>query len=149
MFRKNSLGVSVLVLALVLTASAPVFAKIPPHGLIQGQEPGFAGFPSFELNRLAGELRKHGLRVRLPDTVLLGTPLQAGEYTISWESHRATATVTVSRKNDVLATVEGKLVERGKKHNRDAILLGTNADGKKTIREIHLSGSSQAIVFYE
>ena len=149
MFGKNFLGVSVLVLALALSASAPAFAKIPPRSLTQPQERGFASFDGFARDRLASELRTNGLRVRLPDTVLLGTPLQAGEYTISWESHRATATVTVSRKNDVLATVEGKLVERGKRHERNAILLGTSADGKSIIREIRLSGSSQAIVFYE
>ena len=119
MFRKNSLGVSVLVLALVLTASAPAFANNTRHVTLH------------------------------QDMVLLGTTLQAGEYTISWASHSATATVTVSRKKDVLATAEGKLVERGKKYDRNAILFDTSADGTNAIREIRLGGSSQAIVFYE
>jgi len=119
MFTRNSLGVSVLVLALVLTAGAPAFA-----------------------NNARNVTLHH-------DMVLLGTPLQAGEYAISWASHSATATVTVSRKKDVLATAEGKLVERGKKYDRNAILFDTNADGTNTIREIRLGGSSQAIVFYE
>ena len=119
MFRRNSLGVSVLVLALVLTASAPAFANDTRHVTLHH------------------------------DMVLLGTPLQAGEYTISWASRSATATVTVSRKKDVLTSAEGKLVERGKKYDRNAILFDTKADGTNTIREIRLAGSSQAIVFYE
>jgi hypothetical protein len=146
MFRKNFLGVSVLVLTLAMAVSAPAFAKITPP---RQQEQDLAGFDSFNLNRLAWELRDQGLRITLPDMVLLGTPLQAGEYTFSWKSNRTTATVTVSRKNDVLATVEGTIVQRGRKHDRNAVLFSTNADGKKTIREIHLSGSSQAIVFYK
>lgn len=117
MFRRNSLGVSVLMLALVLTASVPAFANDTRHVTLHH------------------------------DMVLLGTSLQAGEYTISWASHSATA--TVSRKKDVLATVEGKLVERGKKPDRNAILFDTNADGTNTIREIRLAGSSQALVFFE
>jgi hypothetical protein len=119
MFRKNSLGISVLVLALVLTASVPAFA-----------------------NDTRSVTLHH-------DMVLLGTRLQAGDYTISWESHSAMATVTVSRKKDVLATAEGKLVERGKKYDRNAILFDTDSDGTNTIREIRLAGSSQAIVFYQ
>ena len=73
----------------------------------------------------------------------------ARKYTISWESRRATAKVTVSRKSDILATVEGKLVKRAKKHDSSVILFGKNPEGKRIIREIHLRGSSQAIVFYE
>ena len=119
MFRRNSLGVSVLVLALVLTAGAPAFAN-----------------------------NTRNLTLR-QDMVLLGTSLQAGEYAISWESHSATATVTVSKKKNVLATAEGKIVERGKKYARNAIVFDTNADGTNSIREIRLAGSSQAIVFFE
>lgn len=148
MFKRDSLWVSVLVLALAWAAGAPAFAKMT-RDVLRSQEPGLNSSGSFASSLAASELRQQGLRVRLPETVLLGTPLQAGEYTISWKSHRSTATVTVSTKNDVLATVEGKLVDRGKRHNRSAIFFDTNADGKKAIREIHVSGSSQAIVFYE
>ena len=148
MFRRDSLWVSVLVLALVWAAGAPAFAKMT-RDVTRSPEPSLNSSGSFGLSLVARELRQQGLRVRLPETVLLGTPLQAGEYTISWKSHSRTATVTVSTGNDVLATVEGKLVDRGKRHNRSAIFFDTNADGKKEIREIHVSGSSQAIVFYE
>jgi hypothetical protein len=119
MFRRNSLGVSVLVLALALIASAPAFAS---------------------------NSRKVTLR---HDVVLKGTPLQAGDYTVRWENHSSTATVTVSKEKDVLATVEGQLVERGKRFDRSAIMFDTNADGTRIIREIRLAGTTQALVFSE
>jgi len=110
---------SILVLALVWSANASAFAN---------------------------DRREVTLRY---DVVLRGTSLQAGDYTISWQSHSGTATVTVSKKKAVLATAEGKLVERGKKSDRNAIVIDTNTDGTNTIREIRPAGSSQAIVFYE
>jgi hypothetical protein len=119
MFRKNSLGVSVLVLALALMASTPASAN----------------------NSREVTLRQ--------DMVLKGTPLQAGAYTIRWESHSPTATVTVSKNRNVLATAEGQLVERGKKFDRNAILFDTNADGTRIVREIRLAGTRQVIVFSE
>jgi len=119
MVKRSYLGLSVLVLAFILSASAPAFA-----------------------NDKCNVTLHH-------DAVLLGTPLQAGNYTISWESHSAKATVTVSKKKQVLATAEAKLVERGKEYNRNAIVLDMHKDGPFTIREIRPAGSSQAIVFYE
>ena len=54
MFRKNYVGVSVLVLGLVLTASVPAFAKLTPHAQPQ---PDVSGFGGFGLNPWAGKLR--------------------------------------------------------------------------------------------
>jgi hypothetical protein len=119
MLRRNSLGVSVFVLALALIASAPAFAN-----------------------------NSHKLTLRY-DVVLKGTPLQAGDYTVRWENHSSTTTVTVSRKKVVLATVEGQLVERGKRFDRSAIMLDTTADGTRILREIRLAGTTQALVFSE
>ncbi len=119
MVRRNYLETSVLVLALILSASAPALAS-----------------------------NKRDVTLRY-DMVLLGTPLQAGEYTVSWESHTATATVTLSGPKRVRATAEAKLVERGEKYARNTVVFDTKADGTNTLREIRFAGSSQAIVFYE
>ncbi len=119
MFRREHFAISVLVLALVWSAGAPAFAS-----------------------------NERNLTVPF-DMVLQGTPLQAGKYTIRWQSHSATATVTVSHKKVVLATAQAKLVDRGKKFERNAIVTDTNADGTNTIQEIRLAGSRHAIVFNE
>ena len=119
MFRRNSFGVSVLLLALVFTASAPAFAD-------------------------------NTRKLSLPyDMTLMGTPLEAGQYTMSWTSDGPTATVTVSKNKDVLATAKGKLVERDTRYDRNAIVFDRNGDGTNTIREIRLAGLRQAIEFYE
>ncbi len=119
MFRRNSFGVSVLLLVLVLAAGALAFAD-------------------------------NTRNLNLPhDMTLVGTPLEAGEYTISWTNDSSKATVTVSKNKDVLATVKGKLVERDTKYDRNAIVFDKQADGTNTIREIRLKGSRQAIEFYE
>jgi hypothetical protein len=117
MLRRNSLGASVFVLALALIASAPAFAN-----------------------------NSHKLSLRY-DVVLKGTTLQAGDYTVSWENQSPTATVTVSKKHVVLATVEGQLVERGRRFDRNAIMFDTTADGTRILREIRLAGTTQALVF--
>jgi hypothetical protein len=117
MLKKSHLGISILVLAVALVASAPALANN------------------------ARDLRLNH------DMVLKGTPLQAGEYSLRWESHSATAVVTLSKKKAVVATVEGQLVDRGKKYERNAVVFDTNPDGMRIIREIRLAGSSQALVF--
>jgi hypothetical protein len=117
MFKKSHLGVSILVLAVGLLAGASARANN------------------------ARDLRLSH------DMVLKGTPLEAGEYSLRWEGHSTMATVTLSKKKAVVATVDGQLVDRGKKYERNAVVFDTNGDGTRLIREIRLAGTSQAIVF--
>ena len=119
MVKRNYLEISVLVLALFLSAVAPAFAN-----------------------------NKRDVTLDY-DVVLRGTTLPAGRYTINWESHNETATVTVSKKKQVLATAEAKVVERGKMYQRNAVVLEKLSDGTLSIREIRPAGLSHAIVFYE
>ena len=117
MNTKNYLGASMLALALILAGSASAFAN-----------------------------DSHKLTLRYSMT-LQGTPLAPGEYSISWVSHSPAATVTVANNKDVVATVEGRLVDASKTHTRNAVLYDEKADGTRTIREIRLAGSSKTIVF--
>jgi hypothetical protein len=119
MFRKNFLGTSVLVLGLALLASAPALAS----------------------NKASVTLYH--------DAVLQGTSLQAGHYTVRWESHSPTATVTLSQGKHSRATAQAKLVERDHKYNCNSVVFETQADGTRNMREIRFAGSSQVIVFYE
>ena len=80
---------------------------------------------------------------------LNGTKLAAGEYRVTWESHSAEVTVTFTSTKDVVATAQGKLVERDAKYDRNAVVYETNADGARIIMEIRFGGTKQAIVFGE
>ena len=117
MNTRNYLGTSILALALILSGSASAFAK---------------------------DVYKLTLRY---DMTLKGAPLAQGEYGISWVAHSPQATVTVVGKNSVVTTVEGRVVDVGKKIALSTVLYDTNADGTRTIREIRLAGSTQVIVF--
>ncbi len=80
---------------------------------------------------------------------LNGTQLAAGEYRVTWESHSPGATVTFTNSKNVVATAQGKLVERDVKYERNAVVYETNADGSRIITEIRFGGTKQAIVFGE
>jgi Tfp pilus assembly protein PilX len=117
MFKKDSLGISILVLGTILSASAAAFAN---------------------------DMRNLTLP---SDIVLQGTHLQAGEYTITWFTHSPTLKVAVSHGKKVLLTASAKLVECGSAYDRDTIVVSTEADGTKALQGIIFAGSSQAIVF--
>ena len=117
MNTRNYLGASILALALILSGSASAFAK---------------------------DAYKLTLRY---DMTLKGAQLAPGEYRISWVAHSPEATVTVASKKNVVATVEGRLVDAGKKFALSTVLYDEKADGTRTIREIRLAGSDKTIVF--
>ena len=49
----------------------------------------------------------------------------------------------------VVATAEGKVVERGSKYDSNQVVYDQTADGARVISEIRFGGSSQVIVFNE
>jgi hypothetical protein len=117
MNKKHYLGASILALALVLTGS---------------------------VSALAGDAHT----IKLPyGMTLKGTPLAAGEYSLSYVTHSPEATVTVTSKKAVLATAEGRVVNAGKKFTQNAVLYDENSDGTRKIMAIHLANSTTSIVF--
>ena len=76
-----------------------------------------------------------------------GTRIDAGHYNITWEHHSPGVTVTVSKGKNVVATVQGKIEERGTKFERNMLVYSTSAEGSQTINEIRVGGTNQAIVF--
>jgi hypothetical protein len=119
MFKRNSLGISMLVLGVILSAGAPAFADNTRNLTL------------------------------LHELVLQGKRLPPGEYTITWKSHSPRLTVTVSSGKKVLVTTSAMMVERNQMYDRDVIAVIAKADGTRTIREIRLGGTNQAIVFSE
>jgi hypothetical protein len=88
----------------------------------------------------------HKLKVPY-DMTLKGTQLAPGEYSISWVAHSLDATVTLARKKNVVATVEGRVVDGGKRFPQDSVLYDEKSDGTRIVREIRLGGSNTTIVF--
>jgi len=117
MSTRNYLGATILALALILSGSASALAK-----------------------------DAYRLTLRY-DMTLKGTPLAAGSYSISWVTHSPEATVTVAKNKNVVATAQGRLVDAGKRFTQNVVLYDESADGTRTILEIRLAGSTQAIVF--
>ena len=117
MGKRNYLGASVLALALVMAGSASVFAK------------------DTQTVKLT-----YGMTLK-------GTPLAAGSYSISWVNQATQATVTVAKDKNIVATAQGRLVDAGRRFTQNAVLYDENADGTRTVREIRLAGSTQAIEF--
>jgi hypothetical protein len=117
MFGKNSLGFSILVLGIFLSAGATAFADNVRNLSLPG------------------------------NIVLQGTQLQAGAYTITWYHHSPQLTVKVANGEKVLVTASATLVDQKKTFERDTIVVSTKADGARVLRAIGFAGSSQAIVF--
>jgi len=80
---------------------------------------------------------------------LNGKQMAAGKYQVSWQTHSPEATVTFTQKKNVMATAEGKLVERANKFEADAIVYSNNPDGTSSIVEIRFGGTNQVLIFGE
>jgi uncharacterized protein YfaP (DUF2135 family) len=80
---------------------------------------------------------------------LNGKQLAAGEYKVTWETHSPEATVNFMQKQAVVATVEGKWVDRDIKYPANAIVYSRNPDGSRTILEVRFAGLKGALVFGE
>jgi len=78
---------------------------------------------------------------------LIGARTPEGDYMIKWESYIGDATVKFMRNNSVVASADGKWVKRGVKYPNDAYVYKRNADGSRTLLEIHFGGMRQALVF--
>ena len=83
------------------------------------------------------------------DASLAGTHLASGRYHVQWETHSPDAMVTFQQGKRVLATAEGKLVDRGKRYGSSEVVYSENPNGSRVIQEIRFAGSSEVIVFNE
>ena len=72
-----------------------------------------------------------------------------GSYSITWETHSPAATVSFLQKGKVVATAEGKVVDRGTKYPSNEVVFAATADGGRQVQEIRFRGSSEVIVFVE
>jgi hypothetical protein len=83
------------------------------------------------------------------DATVAGSHLASGEFGVTWQAHSPTATVSFLQKGKVVATVEGKVVDRGTKYSANQVVYGIAATGAHEIQEIRFRGSAEVIVFSE
>jgi hypothetical protein len=105
---------------------------------------------AFALVGSGSAFAKNSRKVNLGKAVTIhGTQLAPGNYQVSWETHSPEATVTFTHKKAVVATAEGKLVERPTKYENDSVVYSDNDNGSRTIIEIRFAGSNQVLTFNE
>jgi len=78
-----------------------------------------------------------------------GKQLAAGEYKVTWQTHSPEATVNFMQKKEVVATVQGKWVDRDTKYEANGVVYSNNPDGSRTIMEVRFAGLKGALVFGE
>jgi hypothetical protein len=83
------------------------------------------------------------------DATVAGSHLASGSYDVRWQTHRPAATVTFLRGSKVVATAEGKVVDRGTTYPSNGVVYDEAGNGARQIREIRFKGSSDVIVFIE
>jgi len=83
------------------------------------------------------------------DVTVAGAHLASGKYNVQWQTHSPEATVTFSHGSKVVATAEGKLLDRGVKYGSDEVVYDETADGGRVVQEIRFKGSSEVLVFNE
>lgn len=76
-----------------------------------------------------------------------GTHLASGQYHVKCETSGATAKLTFVLNRKVIATVEGKVVNRSEHYSMNQVIYNTKPDGTRTITEIRFTHPDQAIVF--
>ena len=77
---------------------------------------------------------------------LNGTDM-SGDYVISWESYIPDAKVKFSQNDSVVASADGKWVDRGVRNNRNAFVYLRRGDGSHVLLEIRFEGMSKVLVF--
>ena len=83
------------------------------------------------------------------NAMVAGAQLGSGEYRVQWKTHSPEATVSFLHKGKVVATAEGKVVDRGTKYSSNEVVYTVAADGAHEVQEIRFVGSSEVIVFNE
>ena len=119
MTKQMKWKISVLTLAILLMASVPAFAKDSVSITVT-----------------------HLLSLR-------GSQVAPGDYKVSWVTHSPEATVTFKQSEKIAATADARLVDRDEKYSTTAVVYQTNSDGTRTLLEIRIGGTKQALVFQQ
>ena len=93
-------------------------------------------------------LATHSATVTLShDLVLNGTSLPGGQYTVWWETNSSGATIEFVQHHKVVLSTEGRVEERSKGYDHDAVVYNTASDGTMSLVEIRFAYSNKVLVF--
>jgi len=81
----------------------------------------------------------------LDPVTVSGKQLPAGEYSVKWDGSGPTIELNILKGNKVVATAPARLVDLSQKSSSDSAILQQNADGSKSLTEIHFSGKKYAL----
>ncbi|MBZ5552879.1 MAG: hypothetical protein LAO21_09180 [Acidobacteriia bacterium] len=76
-----------------------------------------------------------------------GGQVAPGDYKVSWVTHSPDATVTFKHSDKVAVTADARLVDRDERYSTSAVVYQNNSDGTRTLLEIRIGGTKQALVF--
>jgi hypothetical protein len=79
--------------------------------------------------------------------VLNGTTIQAGNCLVQWEIHSPAATVEFLRQHKIVLSTEGRVEERSKAYDRNAVVYIIASDGTMSLGEIRFADSNKVLVF--
>jgi len=87
-------------------------------------------------------------KVKLEEiTLVAGSSLQPGDYTVSWRSQSPDATVTFFDKDGLAVEVKATLVERDQRSSYDSVLSVPDKKGRLVLKEIRFRGKKFVLVF--
>ena len=81
----------------------------------------------------------------LDPVTVSGKQLPAGEYFVKWDGSGPNIELNILKGNKVVATAPARLVDLSQKSSSDSAILQQNADGSKSLTEIHFSGKKYAL----
>jgi hypothetical protein len=81
------------------------------------------------------------------DAILQGAALPAGRYSVEWETHSPEATVQFMQHHKVVLSTEGRVEQRDKKYDRNAVVYDTAPDGSMSLIELRFAGLNMVLVF--
>jgi len=90
-----------------------------------------------------------GTMILHTDSVVAGSHLSTGKYNVKWQTHSPEATVSFIKESKVVATVSGKVLDRGKVYSSNEVVYNEDPNGARVIQELRFRGSSLVIVFNE
>jgi hypothetical protein len=87
-------------------------------------------------------------QIHIAHVMLLGdATLFPGDYTLTWDSHSPQVTVKLMQNHKLAATAQGTMTSGSRKFDRNEVIFSTSNDGKNSLSEIRLKGTTDSIVF--